>query len=313
MILNPFLAFSEQLWGYLSSEVFKIITASLILPLLIFLFENIFKIRESLEEKQKRRIEEQKDKQLEVIQKTNELWKDFFNVAVKIRYFKAIKDDKTFIIRILNEYEKYRMRLNEVTELLNLRFPNIIKQNLITFPFNVFGTSIFTIANLIKDCESGRASKEVIRSSQDALEVIMYGMTYSVYKPLNELLFYYMILDAGEYENRDEIHAKITKHMDNLEKFAELAKKIPKPENKPINVKKDGKNYLVTFAGNKFKAKDLDEANRKLKDHYYKLPFYVRAKTFKYSLLYQPSSIEELALNMGLDIYKKELKKEFIE
>jgi len=53
VIINPELSFNAQIFNYLGSVQFQFITISIGLPILLLLFDNVFKVREKVLEEKK--------------------------------------------------------------------------------------------------------------------------------------------------------------------------------------------------------------------------------------------------------------------
>lgn len=160
--LNLDKSYYQLVWGYIDSSVFKVITASLLLPVLLFLFEKLFKYKETASERtyqmkvieknkadenKKKRKEEQKENQIKALESTEEIWREIFKIATKVRYYQGNED----VIKIFKDFEKYRIRGFEVANSWHLRFPKISEEDkaLILYPFNVFNGCILTVANII--------------------------------------------------------------------------------------------------------------------------------------------------------------------
>lgn len=53
--MNPKMSFTAQIFSFLGTRTFQSVTISLVLPILMFLIDYIFKFREKYNEEQKRR------------------------------------------------------------------------------------------------------------------------------------------------------------------------------------------------------------------------------------------------------------------
>jgi hypothetical protein len=85
---HPDEGFAEALWGYAESDTAKVITASLILPLLVFVVEGRFNVTESVRasriERARRAQDERREARLETIRHTSESWRDLFGLATTL-------------------------------------------------------------------------------------------------------------------------------------------------------------------------------------------------------------------------------------
>ena len=85
---HPDESFAEALWGYAESDTAKMITASLILPLLVFVVEGRFNVTESVRasriERARRAQDERREARLETLRHTSESWRDLFALATTL-------------------------------------------------------------------------------------------------------------------------------------------------------------------------------------------------------------------------------------
>lgn len=85
---HPDESFAEALWGYAESDTAKVITASLILPLLVFVVEGRFNVTESVRasriERARRAQDERREARLETLGHTSESWRGLFALATTL-------------------------------------------------------------------------------------------------------------------------------------------------------------------------------------------------------------------------------------
>jgi uncharacterized membrane protein len=95
----------NQIWGFIESGFFSIVAASILLPLLLFLFENIFKIREKDEEKLHK-------KQLEIVKENQKMWRNLIDLTGKVKYFEN-NNKKESINEILHKLDNFTLSVDE--------------------------------------------------------------------------------------------------------------------------------------------------------------------------------------------------------
>jgi hypothetical protein len=85
---HPDEGFAEALWGYAESDTAKMITASLILPLLVFVVEGRFNVTETVRasriERARRAQDERREARLETLGNTSASWRDLFALATTL-------------------------------------------------------------------------------------------------------------------------------------------------------------------------------------------------------------------------------------
>ena len=82
---------AEKLWQYFESDTFKVVTASLIFPIVAFLVENRFKVAERFTTERRASIKkhrtEQEEGRREAIQKTEDSWRELYALCSRVRHF----------------------------------------------------------------------------------------------------------------------------------------------------------------------------------------------------------------------------------
>ncbi len=144
IFINPQMNFFNQLFLYLSSRPFQFVTISFGLPLLIFLIENTFKVREKF-------FDEKRSHQVESIKQTHELWNDIANICVKFIYAEELNNE--VIISLKSDIENFIIKAEVVSNTWYFNFPNLqdiignekIFTNIFLTPFDLLESSISSI------------------------------------------------------------------------------------------------------------------------------------------------------------------------
>lgn len=95
---NPHLNFYNQLWNFFESTGFKVVSISLILPIIMFAFEIIFKIRERVADRKdqiqkeiyefnKKDKEEHRQQQMQSIIQTQNVWKELITLSSQLSFY----------------------------------------------------------------------------------------------------------------------------------------------------------------------------------------------------------------------------------
>ncbi len=192
-----------QIWNYLESETFKIITVSLVLPLILLFLENYFKLIETWEksrlEQAQKVAEERKEKRWEAIVRTQEMWNQLYSLASQVIYFNQKRSPKegAYIEDILENLENFDNSAEDVVSMWAFRFPNLSQEHtdiLITF-MNTLLQSAQTVAYAIQE----GADPQEIAKLQDELGVIQAQIKYVLHhRVLNALQFSIDLLDLTQ-------------------------------------------------------------------------------------------------------------------
>ena len=186
---------SVQLWKYFESATFKVVAASLILPILLFLLESRFKIAETMKkdrlERARKIKEERREKRLEAITLTLQMWNQVYDLVSEVRYFHKktkedprIKDVLQKLVYIGSSGEDvvsmwfFRFDLSSKTEELFLEFMKMLLR---------FAQ---TVAYYIGESDNTKECTDL----QNSLGVIQEGITTIVHHPIISVLKHNMEL-----------------------------------------------------------------------------------------------------------------------
>jgi hypothetical protein len=126
---NPGEIICVQIWHYLESATFKVITISLILPIIMFVLEKRFKIVETLRQnqhlKELKEEEERKEKRWECIEQTSKIWNQLWDLTSEIIYFKKDAGTGAAIEDLFIRLRNFTTSTEEATNMWSHRFPNL--------------------------------------------------------------------------------------------------------------------------------------------------------------------------------------------
>src|SRR5690606_24053884 len=98
----------NQIWGYLQSGAFNIVSVSIILPIILFLLESIFKFAEKIED-------EHRERQYNCIIQTEEMWNNITSLTTKVRFFELDDNDcEQGIKNIIQQLYEFRVSAEDV-------------------------------------------------------------------------------------------------------------------------------------------------------------------------------------------------------
>jgi hypothetical protein len=131
---NPTLQIWTQVWNYLASDIFKILTVSLLIPIFLFLLEKKFRILEKREEEIKLREEERKKRQIESLKQSSDMWKEFQNLVNEVAFFDIfdnnieirdvlvkLENSNGIGVDVVNSWRVFNLKEEEVDQLLYLQ------------------------------------------------------------------------------------------------------------------------------------------------------------------------------------------------
>jgi hypothetical protein len=210
---NPGEILSVQLWNYLESATFKVITISLVLPIIMFVLEKRFKIVETVRQnqhlKELKEEEERKEKRWECIEQTSKIWNQLWDLTSEIIYFKKDADTGTAIKDLLIRLRNFTTSTEEVINMWSHRFPNLPAKY--EESFLVFFNTELNSAETVAWCIHHGDNAEEVRKMQDSLKRIVESINYLVHHNLIDVLKYSMELlelkeaNAPEDEQQDMI------------------------------------------------------------------------------------------------------------
>lgn len=287
-----------QLWVYFGSDAFKVITVSLILPILLVIFESHFKIVETIknnrEERKRKEEDQRRERRWECIEQTSKIWDELYSLSTEVRFFKAAANEEASIEDILQRLEKFANSAVEVVNMWLFRFPNLHEgekneaaEAFVVF-MNIILNSATTVAYFIQ--ESGN-TKEV-SEMQDSLERIQGGInTIAHHNILSILKLSTDLLGGALLTDREQsIKSDVNNQLNFLKFWADELKRDEMKNNEifPHIEGKAVEDFRKTFKSiKKWKQnhpeKQVNESKEfsNFKKLFYEIPFEKRARARK--------------------------------
>jgi hypothetical protein len=205
------------LWNYIESDGFNVITVSLILPILLLIFGQIFKIKDKVTLQRQvnayKRKDLEKKYQLITINETVEFWSDLISLSTQVRFFdshhvKRIEDVRVKIDELIirEEYlaNMWSFRFKELNEY------NVNYKELLRTPIDVLIDSTYTVAKNIHDnsinSEENKNSEEIkmLQYQLGVIETNVKNMAYNkVISVLNNVMTYDFHKHDSSYEGNE--------------------------------------------------------------------------------------------------------------
>lgn len=302
---NPSENFWVQLWNCLESDTFRVVTASLVLPIILLVLESRSKIVETIEknrlDRERKEDEELRARRLECLELTSQMWNQLFSFASEVRHYKKDVNEGADIENILQRLENFSSWGEEIVLMWRFRFPNLSNedQNLFVDFMNIIGDSTVTVAYFIQEIDD----PEEISELQDLLLMIQGGIKIIAHHSIIKVLEYSMdLLDGGvSADRKEDINSKIQKNINILKYWSEGIKMEERGHNK-ILASSGGKG-LEAFRDEvkkieecmrehpEYYIQDIDKCERfdNFEDLFYKISLEKRAHAEKH-----PYSIEYL-------------------
>jgi hypothetical protein len=166
--------YHNRLVEYFDSKAFEGLLVALLVPLLLSLIEQTFKIGEKIEAEKKQREQEKKDllrqatearrkRQIETIERTNRMWSELMTLSAEVVFFKTGQPKSS--IREIRK--KLLCFANSGEETLNLWYLNFSENNVAQrvensslAGLNVLLLSAATVADAIEDAVDAQSAAE---------------------------------------------------------------------------------------------------------------------------------------------------------
>ena len=264
---NPAANLWAQIWSYLESATFKVITASLVLPIILFVLESRFKLVETVKQnrlmRERKQEEERSEKRWECIEQTQKVWNQLWDLISEVIYFKKDKDKGTAIEDLLIRLRNFTTSAEDVINTWSHRFPNLPDKY--AESFLMFFNTELNSANAVAECIRHSNNAEEIRKMQDSLKWIVESINYLVHHSFIDVLKYSM-----ELLELREAQASSDKQQDMISLIEERAKSLKDWAN-AIENEEIRHNKLFSFIDTD-DVKDFRDAHRKLRDWLLKNP-----------------------------------------
>ncbi len=187
----------ESIWAqviaYLESDAFKVITISLLLPILLFLLESVFKVRKAMEERNQRERERRKERQekeqdrrkerqWKCIESTAEMWDELYSLASEVTYHFEDKGAGERVQAVLRNLNNLISRGETIINMWSFRFPNLTADDLDLFlyPMNMLLKSAITVGySLAQDTtEASEVDRRELKDALGAIQSSLLGIAH---------------------------------------------------------------------------------------------------------------------------------------
>lgn len=221
IIINPQLSIYSQIFEFIGTKQFTTITISLILPIIVFIIDYLFKIQDKI-------MEDTRTKQMDIINQTEALWSDIGKISAEFMYMEKFEEKKIGLLRA--KVEEFIIHAEAVVNSWHFEFSKPKKilgkrefcNNDIHFtdiylaPFNILLASIVSIIDfrnltqLNTDDKQRQNLQEYIFIIYEGIKGASHHLTINILK--NSMLY---------SENPDKkIEQRIIEDFDNLKKFS---------------------------------------------------------------------------------------------
>jgi hypothetical protein len=245
---NPDLRFSQQVIGYLQTNMFTVVTATTFLPILLALADQIFRIGETAEQRIHDREQAQAEQRRSAIEQLSATWNDLYSTCNEVVFFDPEAGSRS---RIRETWHK----LAAVTGTGNVAFNAIItrffKPAEISKPsagsgfslkdvevfirfFNVSIASGKAVASFIDDPSPHNTAAE-IRDLQSSLGVILEGTKRLGQQRMLVVLKYSdELLSSESAERKADLRDEISHYMDELKEVSEGIRALENASNRVL-------------------------------------------------------------------------------
>jgi len=173
------------------------------LPIITLLVDQVFKINE-------KRVEERRARQIEYINKAQDLWNDLAEITAEVIYLKELKFNEIYRLKI--EIEKSMVKFAETLNARYFEFKNLkdiigtesYYSSTIITPLSVLECSISSTLNAIINYDEENISpsdREKIAHIQEYIRVIYIGVKAAILRRTINIMKYSMELD-NDYDER---------------------------------------------------------------------------------------------------------------
>ena len=226
---SPSESFAKQLWDYLDSDFFNLITVSLFLPIIVLFLDTQLKFfankysrqkelriehAKELNELKKKRAAEERERRLECIQTTSSMWQELMGITNRVVYLQKDDQKGPTINKIFKDAADFVISTEQIINMWSIRFPPLDREDLqlssgaktstsslfISF-INLQLSATCSVAEYLKK----EANDNERRLLQSSLERIADGIDAIAHHTILLLLKYYVeLLDPSVTAERKE-------------------------------------------------------------------------------------------------------------
>lgn len=217
---------SAQLWKYGESAVFRVVTVSLILPILLLLLQTVFNVRGAIEERIEREKTVRRERRLECINLTAKMWNQLYDLTNEVRHFRHSSEDSDGIYVLIKRIGSFANRGEDVVRLWRSRLDvsEAEEESSLTL-INTMLHATQTVAHAIAEgdgVEERETLKDCLGVIQEGVKTVAHQQILSVLTCRADLLSLMEIRHASEREK--QARAGIEERLHSLREWAEALK-----------------------------------------------------------------------------------------
>ena len=238
--------FFDQLWSYLDSGLFKLVTGSLVLPLLFSVLEKRYKFIENMErereDRRKRNEEIKRQTRQQAIDDTIAMWQDLYSLSTDVILLKDGEDFESMVDDISRKMINFSNKAEHIVNKWSHQFTNLTydDHDLFLEFVNILyqsGDSVIYYLRTTEDNDERSLMKDMLYQIRDQVKSIANHTTINVLKNSAE---YLRLKDGyGTDEKIAEAKAKIDEDLEKLRGWY----------NEVRNLDKQYDNFLVPLKG----------------------------------------------------------------
>jgi hypothetical protein len=216
----------EHLWEYGESVVFRVLTVSLILPILLLLLQTTFNIRGAIEERIKKEKVARRERRLECINLTAKIWNQLYDLTNEVRHFRKIPEKCDGIHELIKSMGSYANRSEDVVRLWHSELEILEPEEEF---FLIFINTILHATQTVAYAIAEGDNEEECEDLKDCLGVIQESVKTVAHQKILCLLTYHIDLlnlkEANDNKDKEnEILAEIKKLRNSMREWAEALK-----------------------------------------------------------------------------------------
>ncbi len=220
----PSVSIWGQLWGYIESDTFKLITVTLFLPILMFLLDAIFKIRGAVQERKQKDIVRQRERRWQCVEETSKTWNELYDLCTQVMFFKKNAKKDTHIVDILMKLRNYSSKITDLLNMWSYRFTNLSPDNINQFKkiFRFLRKYASYVAQFIMDNDDS----DKIADLQSALGLVQRRIEDVIHDSILSILKWSIDILEESKPERECRTEEINEYLENLSEWVILLRQV---------------------------------------------------------------------------------------
>jgi uncharacterized membrane protein len=175
----------EHLWGYGESVVFRVLTVSLILPILLLMLQTIFNIRGAIKERIEKEKMDRRERRLRCINLTAKSWNQLYDLTNEVRHFRSNSKNGDGIHELIKSIGSFVNQSEDVVRLW--RFVLHVSEEVEEFSLIFINTMLHATQTVDYAIAEGD-NEEECEELKDCLGVIQEGVKDVAHQKILSLL-----------------------------------------------------------------------------------------------------------------------------